>query len=183
VRLRTAVLVGLVLAGAGAAGFHFAAPWLRPGVVVVTSEPNGLEVSLDGRRTSQVTPAVLEGVLLSRPHSVTVGGRNVREVTLAVPRAPGVLVARVHARLESSLGALTVESVPAGAEIVLDDRPAGRTPVTVAGVRLDQRHRIDLVLAGHEIDQFVVLPEKDGVRFTRRLMRLDQKEAKPSRSP
>jgi hypothetical protein len=183
VRLRTAVLVGLLLAAAGAAGFHFGAPWLRPGVVVVTSEPEGLEVSLDGRPAAGATPAVIEGVLLSRPHSVTFSGPGVREVTVPVPRTPGQLVARVHARLESSLGAITVESVPPGAEIVLDDRPAGRTPLTVADVRLDQRHRIDLVLAGHEIDQFVVLPEKDGVRYTRRLTRLDPKGTKPPREP
>ena len=31
IRLSTAVLVGLVVAGAGAAGFHYGAPWLRPG--------------------------------------------------------------------------------------------------------------------------------------------------------
>ena len=35
---------------------------------------------------------------------------------------------------------------------------------------MDQRHRIDLTLPGHEIDQFVVLPEKDGARFSRKLL-------------
>jgi hypothetical protein len=183
VRIRTAVAIGLLLGAAGAAGFHFGAPWLRPGVVVVTSEPSGLEVSLDGQKTAHVTPAVIDGVLLSRPHTVTLAGRDVKEMTVPVPRAPGELVARVHGRLQSSLGAITVESIPAGAEIVLDDRPAGRTPLTLGEVRLDQRHRIDLVLAGHEIDQFVVLPEKDGVRFTRRLTRLEPKGTKPPREP
>ena len=31
---------------------------------------------------------------------------------------------------------------------------------------------MDLVLAGYEIDQFVVLPEKDGTRFVRKLLPL-----------
>ena len=36
-------------------------------------------------------------------------------------------------------------------------------------VRLDERHRIDLRLAGYEIDQVVVLPEKDGTKVHRTL--------------
>jgi hypothetical protein len=179
----TAAAVGLLLGAGGAAGAHFAAPWLRPGVVLVTSEPQGAEVTFDGERTGQLTPAVIERVLLARPHTVTLSGPGVKEVTLPLLPEPGRLVARVHARLPSTMGAITVESVPAGAELVLDDRPAGRTPVTLEDVRLDQRHRIDLVLAGHEIDQFVVLPEKDGLRYTRRLTRLDTRGGKASRAP
>jgi serine/threonine protein kinase len=180
VRTSTAALAGLLLAAGGAAAAHFGSPWLRPGIVLVTSEPAGLQVTFDGEKTELVTPAVVEGVLLSRPHLVTLRGPRVKETVLPVPRpAPGVLVARVHGRLESALGAITIESVPAGADIVLDDRPAGRTPATLPGVKLDARHRIDLVLAGHEIDQFVVLPEKDGVRYTRRLSRLVPKEKAP----
>jgi len=180
VKLRWAVLVGLVLAVAGAAGFHLGAPWLRPGVVVVTSDPQGLEVTLDGQRTGQLTPAVLDNVLLSRPHAVSVSGQAVREVGAQLAPRPGELVARVHLKVESTLGTLTVESVPPGAEVALDDKPAGRTPAVIPGVRLDQRHRVDLTLLGHEIDQFVVLPEKDGVRFTRRLSKLDPKGKAPA---
>jgi hypothetical protein len=35
---------------------------------------------------------------------------------------------------------------------------------------VDERHRIDLTLPGHDVDQFVVLPEKDGNRFVRKLV-------------
>jgi eukaryotic-like serine/threonine-protein kinase len=179
IRLSTAVLVGLVVAGAGAAGFHYGAPWLRPGVVLVTSDPPGLEVSFDGAKTSLRTPAVIEDVLLSRPHQVTLGGPDVKDTTVPVPVAPGKLVSRVHVTLPSSLGRITVESVPPGADVTIDDRPAGRTPVTLDDLRLDKRHRIDLLLAGHEIDQFVVLPEKDGVRYVRKLSRTDPKAKRP----
>jgi tRNA A-37 threonylcarbamoyl transferase component Bud32 len=179
VGLATVLGVGLVLAAAGAAAIHYASPWLRPGVVVVTSAPSGLEVTFDGAKTGLTTPAIVERVVLSRPHRVTLGGGQVKETTVPVPLVPGELVAKVHVRLESSLGSITVESEPAGAEIVLDDKPVGRTPYTIRGVRLDRRHRIDLVLAGHEIDQFVVLPEKDGVRYARRLSRADAKPRRP----
>jgi hypothetical protein len=176
VRLSTAALVGLVIAVVGTAGFHLGAPYLRPGVVLVTSDPPGLEITLDGVKTPLVTPAALEGVLLSGKHEVTLGGPQVKDTTVPVPVEPGKLVSRVHVTLSSPLGAITIDSEPAGAEIMLDDRPAGRTPITIGDVRLDKRHRIDLVLAGHEIDQFVVLPEKDGLRFKRRLSRLDARK-------
>jgi hypothetical protein len=183
VRIRWVLLVGLLLGAGGAAGAHFGAPWLRPGVVLVTSEPPGLEVSLDGRKTGQLTPTALERVVLSRPHVISVSGPAVREVAAQLAPRPGELVGRVHLVVPSSVGALVIESVPPGAEIVLDDRPAGRTPATLSGVRLDQRHRIDLVLPGHEIDQFVVLPERDGVRFSRRLSRQDQAGRAPGAPP
>ena len=173
IRLSTAVLVGLLVAAAGAAGLHLGAPYLRPGVVLVTSEPAGLQITLDGVKTALVTPAALEGVLLSKKHEVTLGGPQVKDTTVPVPVEPGKLVSRVHVKLATPLGAITIDSDPSGAEIVLDDRPAGRTPASISDVRLDKRHRIDLVLAGYEIDQFVVLPEKDGVRFKRKLTRLE----------
>jgi hypothetical protein len=171
IRLTTALLVGLVVAVAGAAGLHYAQTWLRPGVVLVTSEPAGADVLLDGGRTGQVTPAVIEGVRLAEPHEVALSGAAVRGVTLSIRGRPGQLVARVHARLESALGDVTVVSEPPGAAVRIDGKPAGTAPVTLRALRLDERHRIDLVLEGHEIDQFVVLPEKDGTRFTRRLQR------------
>ena len=66
-------------------------------------------------------------------------------------------------------GSIRVESVPAGAEVRVDGKPAGRTPALVTDLRVDERHRVDLSLPGHEVDQFVVLPEKDGDRFVRTL--------------
>jgi len=173
VRLSTAAFVGLLVAAAGAAGFHFGAPYLRPGAVLVTSDPPGLEITFDGVKTALVTPAAIEGVLLSRRHEVTLGGPQVKDTTVPVPVEPGKLVSRVHVKLATPLGTITIDSEPPGAEIMLDDRPAGRTPATIGEVRLDRRHRIDLVLAGHEIDQFIVLPEKDGRRFKRKLARTE----------
>jgi len=171
IRVSTAVLVGLVTAVVGAAGLHYAQNWYRPGVVLVTSDPAGADVLLDGARTGQVTPAVLEGVRLAEAHEVALSGASVRAVTLSIRGRPGQLVARVHARLESALGDVTIASEPSGASVRLDGKPVGTAPVTLRGLRLDERHRVDLVLEGHEIDQFVVLPEKDGTRFVRRLQR------------
>ena len=67
------------------------------------------------------------------------------------------------------MGTLTIDSDPTNAEVRLDGKPIGTTPLTARRVRLDERHRIDIKKPGYEVDQFVVLPEKDGTRFMRRL--------------
>ena len=168
-----AVVMGLLLAILGAVGLHAGEVYLREGVLVVTSSPPGASIALDGRPTRSVTPAVIEGVVMSRPHMVQLSFPERKGVTLQV--TPNwALVGRVHGDLASAMGRLTVESEPPGAEVRLDDRPAGATPVSLT-VRMDERHRIDLTLPGYEIDQFVVLPEKDGGRFRRRLVPLGVK--------
>jgi eukaryotic-like serine/threonine-protein kinase len=171
----TAILLGLVVAAGGAAGLHYGEMWLRPGVIVVSSEPPGVEVALDGVRTGLTTPAVIEDVVLSRRHEVSLDAPGVQPITVPVEPEPGSLVRRVSAKLETALGALEIASDPPGAEVRIDDRRAGTTPLTVTGVRLDERHRVDLTLAGYEFDQFVVLPDKDGTRFSRKLGRIETK--------
>ncbi|HEY6106281.1 MAG TPA: serine/threonine-protein kinase, partial [Anaeromyxobacteraceae bacterium] len=164
-----AVLAGLVAGTMAAAGFLAAAVWLARGVVVVTSSPPGAQVIVDGKPAADPTPAVVEGLRLSQPHTVEIRARDRRPVAVELEPKPGELVRRVHGDLPGLLSAITVESDPPGAEVRLDGRPVGSTPLTLPGIRVDERHRIDLVLPGHEIDQFVVLPEKDGLRFQRKL--------------
>jgi eukaryotic-like serine/threonine-protein kinase len=174
-RFGTLLVACLFFAGAGAAGVWYGRPWVEPGVVVVTSEPTGADVTLDGASTGVVTPAVLEDVVLARPHQLALAGAGVRAQTLDLQPAPGAVVRRVHMKLETALGALTVRSDPPGAEVRLDERVVGNTPVTVPGIRMDERHRVDLTLAGYEMDQFTVIPEQDGADVVRRLGKLAAK--------
>ncbi len=175
VRVSTAILIGLVVAVAGAAGLYLGAEtWIRPGVLVVTSEPAGAEVTLDGTAVGK-TPAVVEGVWLSRPHELVVEAHGAKQYTMALEPEPGKIVRRVHATLQSSMGWLTIESVPPGAEVRLDGRVVGTTPVTVSKVKVDAPHRLDLTLPGYEVDQLVVLPERDGSKVVRRLARASQR--------
>jgi serine/threonine protein kinase len=168
--LGRAVAAGLLAAGLATAALVAGSIYLVPGVLVVTSEPAGAQLLLDGKPVATTTPAVIENVRLSRAHSVLLSAPDRRSVSLEVRPRWGELVRRVHADLPTALGALRVESDPPGASVRLDGEPMGSTPLTVDGIRMDQRHRIDLTLAGHEIDQFVVLPEKDGARFSRKLL-------------
>ena len=97
-----------------------------PACVVVTSEPPGLDVTLDGQRTGLTTPAVLEDVLLSEPHTVTLGGPAVKEVTRAGAAAPGRLVARVHVRARLLARRDPDRERPPGRRDRLDDKPGGQ---------------------------------------------------------
>jgi eukaryotic-like serine/threonine-protein kinase len=162
-------LVALISAAGGAGGIWFGMPYLRRGSLVVTSEPTGAEISLDGMPTGQRTPAVIEDVEVQQLHELILSGPRLRPTSVAVRPEPGRMTLRAHAQLESAVGVIEVASDPAGAEVRFDDHPVGVTPITIGDVRLDQRHRIDLKLGGYEIDQVVVLPEKDGTHFKRRL--------------
>jgi serine/threonine protein kinase len=176
--LSAAALVGLLFAVGGAAGLHFGEIRLRPGILLVTSEPPGAVVTLDGTPTGQVTPAAIEGVQLYRPHEVQVADKGLKTASEPLQPRWGQMVRRVHFKIQSTIGALVVESEPPGATLVFDDKPAGATPVTIKGVSLDQPHRFDLTLPGYELDQFVVVPEKDGTRFTRKLQQSAPKGAR-----
>jgi hypothetical protein len=93
-----------------------------------------------------------------------------RAAAIEVAGEPGRLTRVVHVALSSAMGSFTVESVPSGAELRMNGRLLGHTPFRVIDVRVDERHRIDLTLPGFDIDEFVVMPEKDGNRFVRTLV-------------
>lgn len=170
VSLPLTLAVSLLVGVAGALGIESGRMYLEPGYLFVTSDPPGAEVALDGAPTGQRTPAVLEGIRLSRHHEVELVAPGAKTVKLNVEARPGDFVAKVHANLLAAFGELRIASEPPGARVELDGTMVGRTPVTVPDVRLDERHRVDLRLEGHDLDQFVVTPAKDGTHFSRRLM-------------
>jgi hypothetical protein len=150
------------------AGFA-AAPWLQDGVLVVSTTPPGAQITVDGRPVAGTSPVVVEGVRLSGGHRVEAALPGHRPASVDLGSEPGRLVRAVQLTLTSTAGAIQVESTPPGAEVRMDGKLLGRTPLAIPGVAMDERHRIDLSLPGHDVDQFVVLPEKDGTRFVRRL--------------
>jgi serine/threonine protein kinase len=157
---------GLALGIGGAIGFRYLH---GPGVVVL-SRPSGATVYAGNERLGE-TPLVLDRLWIPP------GGRSLR-LTLddhrdrALPLEPTLAsLVRLEATLPTALGTVRVDSDPPGARVSLDGRVVGETPVEVPGVRLDQLHRFDLVLRGHELDSFIVRPDDDGTTFTRKLRR------------
>jgi len=174
-----AVAVGLAVAVAVAGGAIGAALYTRTGAVIVTSDPPGAQVTVDGRPVAP-TPSVIDGLALRDPHTVVVSAPDHRSYTQTLPADLQRGWTRIHAVLAAASGDLLLESEPSGAEVRLDGRPVGHTPLTIRGVRLGERHRFDLVLPGREIDQFVVLPERDGTRF-HRVLQAARRPAAPQR--
>jgi len=166
------LLAGGAILGAGL--------WTRTGTLVITSDPPGAEVTVDGR-SQPPTPTVLEGLSLHRPHTVVLQAPDRRSVTRTLTPDLWRPTMRLDAALPPALGVLVIESDPAGADVRIDGRLVGRTPISLPGVALGERHRIDLSHPGREIDQFVVLPDKDGLRFRRTLQPV--RPAVPARSP
>ena len=127
-----------------------AAPPVFEGRLLVRSEPAGASVMVDGREYGS-TPAVVRG-LGRGTHRVRVvrDGYLPEERSVAVTRsqpAPSLLVTleprRPAAERASQAaspadgpytGTLVVESLPPGASVYLDNKPVGRTPLTLNGV-------------------------------------------------
>jgi hypothetical protein len=160
------VFVGLLSGLVASAAALGTLVWLRTAPMVVTAEPAGARVSVDGR-PAEPAPLVVDGLAVHDPHVVVVTAPERQPLTIQVPPDLWRPTMRVHAALKHSRGDVTLESEPGGAEVRLDGKPVGRTPITIQGVSLSDRHRVDLTLPGHEIDQFVVLPERDGLRYRR----------------
>jgi serine/threonine protein kinase len=161
-----AVLVGLLCGLVASAAALGTLLWLRTAPLVVTAEPPAARVAVDGQPAAPA-PLVVDGMALREPHVVVISAPDRQPATIHLAPDLWRSSLRVHAVLKPAMGDLTLESEPPGAEVRLDGRLVGHTPLTVSGVSLSARHRVDLTLPGREIDQFVVLPEQDGLRFRR----------------
>jgi hypothetical protein len=126
-------------------------------------------VTVDGARV-QPAPVVVEGLSLRAPHTVEVTAPGRRGVTRTGALDLWNPHARIPTALPPALGTLLLDSEPPNAEVRFDGRPLGRTPLAIPDVALGERHRVDLTHPGREIDQFVVLPERDGTSVKRTLV-------------
>jgi hypothetical protein len=125
------------------------APEERPGRLLVRSTPAGAQVRVDGELRG-VTPLTLRDLPLAS-HDIVISAEGYQpsshrvaltaarpsrslDVPLARPApaaAPAVRGAPAPRPAATASGSLVIESRPSGAEVRLDDRPVGKTPVTV----------------------------------------------------
>jgi hypothetical protein len=127
------VLLGLFglcgLLGIGALGVAVFSSTSAPryATLEVISIPTGATVSVDGRKMGH-TPVALERVPLQRPLTLRVElDRHLaweREERFDEPRH-----VKIVASLKPVLGTLRVESSPVGAEVFIDNRSVGLTPL------------------------------------------------------
>jgi hypothetical protein len=120
-------LAGLVGLGALLVAVFSPPPGRQYATLEIISIPSGGRVSVDGK-TMGVTPVALERVPLGRPLVLRVElDRHEawqREERFEEPRQ-----VKVVASLKPILGSLTVDSVPVGAEVFVNNRSVGKTPL------------------------------------------------------
>jgi hypothetical protein len=133
-RAVAAMLFVGVLAGAGVASRPFfltsSASASVPGKLVVNTDPPGIPVVLDGKRSGQ-TPVTLE--VAAGEHVLTLlGAAGPR--TFPVSIAAGATVSQfieVSQQVVPQTGQLQIRTEPSGARIVVDGTPRGNAPATV----------------------------------------------------
>jgi len=165
-RIAAGVVAGLLAGGAGT----WAALERRAPPLVVLSEPAGAEV-LFGDEVLGKTPLVLDSSPLPRAGAeIQLRLAGFQDAGVRA-EASGGRVLRATASLRSAKGKLRIESVPAGAKVLVDGNPVGNTPVEVPDIPLNEAHRIELELRGYEPDSFVRWPNDERTRIVRELVR------------
>lgn len=118
----------------------------KPGHLVVTSDPPGAEVALDGESRGN-TPLTLENISPGR-HQLSLSHPRYFSQTLAVDVEGRDITHELALLLEPAWGHITLDSDPPGAEIRVGDRVAGTTPATVAV--LAEGEEVTLRLPGYK---------------------------------
>ncbi len=125
--------------------------------IVVTSQPSGAKVEVDGRPWRQTTPTAVTAVGPGR-HSVRVSaaGHAPIEQSLVVERGGRTAMEVVLPAMQREL---ELQSVPAGARVFIDgELQHGRTPMTVK-ISQDDFHELRFDLDGYESEARPIKPE------------------------
>lgn len=114
--------------------------------VDVTSTPPGATVTLDGAAQPAVTPTKLTGLDDKKTYDVTLALKGHHDWK-------GKLSPGKDTKLETTLVAnekvVVVTSMPPGADVVLDGKKVGRTPVTIKKFDVSAAHQLELHHAGY----------------------------------
>ncbi|MCU1280118.1 MAG: putative serine/threonine protein kinase [bacterium] len=153
-------VLGAFLAGALATGGGM---WLgsrQPagdGEIVVTSQPFGASVEVDGRLWRQTTPTAVSALAAGR-HTVRVSavGHAAVEQTVVLERGARGAVA---ISLPPAQRQVDLQTMPTGARVFVDGQLAhGRTPMTVT-LAQDDFHELRFDLDGYESELRAIKPE------------------------
>lgn len=130
----------------------------QPANLVVTSEPSGARVILDGVDTGQNTPATVTGVsgsLVGDVHVLRLTKAGYFDYNTLVTvydgrQVPSTSVAATLHPTTENRGSIRVETMPAGASVFLNGADAGQTaPCTLTNIG-PSSHILEARLAGYE---------------------------------
>jgi serine/threonine protein kinase len=147
--------------------FLVKAPLRRPsGKLVVSSRPSGASVFLDGKNMEQTTPTTLEveGETLHEVQLKLAGYRDERRSDLKAPISGEM---SVPMKLLPAKIAITVESTPSGADVLINGNVVGQTPLVLERKPDDPSPVVELKLTGCQPYRSSVTIDADrGVAYT-----------------
>ncbi|HEX2574444.1 MAG TPA: protein kinase [Polyangia bacterium] len=150
------VLLGVIVLGAlGAGGFVL---WQRLqvqafGTIDVVSVPPGATVRIDGQPVAGRTPVHIEKVNLEGTHRLTVDATGYQPWEREVSFEQGERGMEVQAVLSPFGGSLHVVSQPPGAEVVVNGRVRGQTPLDLGNLSLTEDVVVEVKLAGYRSEK------------------------------
>jgi hypothetical protein len=102
----------------------------KPLALVITSVPANANVVLDDQPQAQATPTRIEGMVIGTKHTLRVEmkGYEPHEESFTVAQAEGGEIKR-RVFLKKQLGVLQLTSTPPGAEVYMDGKYLGETPL------------------------------------------------------
>jgi len=137
-------------------------PKASPVTAVITSEPPGAGVYVDGKNAG-VTPLRMSGYEPDKDHRVRVAREGYRDWAGSFRAGPGG-EGNVHAVMVELTSAITASSSPAGAKIFIDGRDTGKTtPGEVSGLRPGGQYTVNLRMPGFAPYEETVSPGPAGV--------------------
>jgi eukaryotic-like serine/threonine-protein kinase len=140
---------------AAVAGVAVAPAAAGKGILLVTTVPPGVEVSVDGA-TAGKSPLVARELAPGK-HRVAVRGRGWEARDQEVDVGAGQL-AELNVKLERPRYSMHIESVPAGATVTIDGKPVGETPLDAPVTELEF-HQLSFSHDGYRTREMYLAPD------------------------
>jgi hypothetical protein len=120
------------------------------GSVHIESVPPGAEVFFDGTRLAGTTPMTIDNTPVGTRHEIRVqlARHLVYTEMVDIPKQGGEVP--VSAVMKPITGKLKINTIPPGADVMLDGQLRGRTPTTVNDIDMAEAKRLELRLKDYQ---------------------------------
>jgi len=128
---------------------------IRPntGSVMVSSEPAGAKIEIDGKDVKRVTPTKIVNLDLDKEHKIKLTMKDLEtyEKTFTLKDKTPLEIKGELKPPAPKTGSIYVTSTPEGGRIFLDKKSTGkRTPATLTGLEVDKTYRVGVTNDGYK---------------------------------
>jgi serine/threonine protein kinase len=119
------------------------------GTLVIDSQPKGARIFLDDADLNRLTPATLENIPVAKIHKLGLHLEKYRFWEGKVQLEAGK-ISQLTITLEPNYGDLEINSLPEGAEVILNGQPVGKTPFSLSRLLPDAVFEVEIRREGYE---------------------------------